>query len=240
MQGWQWTFYDPDGFCSAKSMTLAVVTNRLAFEGHSAPKQAILELLCGGKIAAHCSYIWKKYQGGDTFRLEGNFAPVSRTQWQMLSASLQEESRQIREGEWQSHRVCLEKLCISDVERVEWSPASDRFSYAIIPPETSVNDANYSEELFSAWDITLYPLLPPGTGLIEEEAKAPDSDDDLRNPPLSAAELNRWWASKANVREHLSKDELLALVRARYPDNHISRDTIRELAGPRKKGPKRI
>ncbi|WP_430417029.1 hypothetical protein [Parasphingorhabdus sp.] len=57
-------------------------------------------------------------------------------------------------------------------------------------------------------------------------------------PELSDADLNKWWQSKSIIRDSLTKDELLALVRAKFPDNHISRERVREPIGPRKQGPK--
>lgn len=56
--------------------------------------------------------------------------------------------------------------------------------------------------------------------------------------PLSQSNLDLWWNKKAAVRESLSEAELLALVRGAHPNNFISRDRIRELMGPRKRGPK--
>lgn len=55
-------------------------------------------------------------------------------------------------------------------------------------------------------------------------------------PPLPAAELERWWRSMAKTRDNLSQDQLLVLIRAKYPENHIARDRIRELASDRKRG----
>lgn len=57
-------------------------------------------------------------------------------------------------------------------------------------------------------------------------------------PPLSQANLAAWWDKKGSVREALSEAELLTLVREAHPNNFISRDRVRELIGPRKRGPK--
>lgn len=57
-------------------------------------------------------------------------------------------------------------------------------------------------------------------------------------PPLSQANLEIWWNKKIAIREALSEAELLALVREAHPNNFISRDRVRELMGPRKRGPK--
>jgi hypothetical protein len=65
----------------------------------------------------------------------------------------------------------------------------------------------------------------------------PDNPDSAKSP-LSQAELERWWHKKEAVRDALSEAELMALARAAHPDHFISRDRIRELMGPRKRGPK--
>lgn len=57
-------------------------------------------------------------------------------------------------------------------------------------------------------------------------------------PPLSEADLQRWWSKHSRVRDGLTQDELLVLIRAVHPENYISRDRIRALAGERKRGPK--
>lgn len=68
-------------------------------------------------------------------------------------------------------------------------------------------------------------------------AALPESADADR-PPLSESELRKWWDKRATVRDSLSQDDLLTLVRAAYPDKQISRDRIRILTGERKRGPK--
>jgi hypothetical protein len=57
-------------------------------------------------------------------------------------------------------------------------------------------------------------------------------------PDLSNAELERWWASMAGAREALTQDQLLLLIRDKYPDNFIARDRIRDLSSGRKPGKK--
>ncbi len=71
-----------------------------------------------------------------------------------------------------------------------------------------------------------------------EPANPLETSADKNLPPLSDADLKQWWQSKANVRDSLTKDELLTLVRAKFPGNQISRDRVRDLIGPRKQGPK--
>lgn len=57
-------------------------------------------------------------------------------------------------------------------------------------------------------------------------------------PPLSEADLQKWWTKRAAIRDSLTQDELLALIRSAYPDKRVSRDRIRALTGERKRGPK--
>jgi hypothetical protein len=71
---------------------------------------------------------------------------------------------------------------------------------------------------------------------VEMASNASDASKPLK-PPLPNSDLQTWWKSKAAIRDSLSQDELLALVKAKFPDNHISRDRIRALTGSRKRGP---
>ncbi|WP_156363623.1 hypothetical protein [Sphingomonas sp. Leaf357] len=57
-------------------------------------------------------------------------------------------------------------------------------------------------------------------------------------PPLADAVLKEWWEKRSKVRDLLSEADLVALVRSNYPENHVSRDRMRQLMGPRKTGPK--
>lgn len=59
-----------------------------------------------------------------------------------------------------------------------------------------------------------------------------------KKPDLSGADLNKWWESMASSREQLSQEQLITLVRAKYPENCVARDRIRELSRGRKRGPK--
>lgn len=245
MREWRWIRYDPDGVPSASPMSLREAVNRLALEGHASPKRALLDLFCNNKIAALASYRWRKFQKHDYFQLEGSFTQIGVSQWRALAAALQEIEQNLQESSWPFTTVDLEKLELSDCEIADWQPEHDRFSYAFCPPETPVFDPSYFEEFYSAWDVTILPLKMPGrygeivSTIPDGDQGAPD-DPSSQKSPLSDAELDRWWESRAKVRDHLTKDELLTLVRAKYPDRHISRDRIRDLAGPRKTGPKTV
>ena len=66
----------------------------------------------------------------------------------------------------------------------------------------------------------------------------PHAEAVVKKPNLSAAELNKWWESMAASREQLSQEQLITLVRAKYPENYVARDRVRELSGGRKRGRK--
>ena len=61
-----------------------------------------------------------------------------------------------------------------------------------------------------------------------------------RPTPLSQSDLKKWWQSIAHVREFISEEQLLSKGRDNFPQHFISRDRLRELMGPRKRGPKPI
>lgn len=79
---------------------------------------------------------------------------------------------------------------------------------------------------------------------LEAGGAAPDQSSDANQlptkPRLPDANLNEWWDKKAAVRDGLAIDELLAIARTKFPNNHVSRDRIRDLARGRKRGPKPI
>jgi len=62
--------------------------------------------------------------------------------------------------------------------------------------------------------------------------------DNKRAPPLSDAQLARWWEGLATVRDAMSEPKLLRDVRERFPDSFIARERIRALTNGRKRGPK--
>lgn len=56
--------------------------------------------------------------------------------------------------------------------------------------------------------------------------------------PIAEAKLLRWWEStKANCHSLPEKD-ILAAAKAAFPKNMVSRQRVRDLIGPRKRGPK--
>ena len=238
LRGWLWGYYDPDGCWHGRSISLAEVLSRLAFQGHNRPTIAILRLLCEGKITAICNYRWLKYQHSVRYEISEHMDYLDKSKWQTLALMLEDEQQMLDAGEWGGSTTDLSKLELKDCQTVEWEPSFNRCAYAACPPDTSTFDPTYYEEFFSADEIEI--------ARVSEEPKEADFDaEDIEerrpvdhNPPLSQAELTKWWESKADVRDLLSKDELLVLVRAKYPEKAISRDRVRDLVGTRKRGPK--
>lgn len=70
--------------------------------------------------------------------------------------------------------------------------------------------------------------------------EATETDESITRPALSGADLTKWWEGMAASRDLLTQDQLLTLLRAKFPDKHIARDRIRDLSGGRKPGPKGI
>ena len=73
------------------------------------------------------------------------------------------------------------------------------------------------------------------------EAKPPQPTKTAHGlPPLSQAKLEQWWAKQNDSLRHDSQVRIINAARDAFPENHIARDRIRELIGPRKRGPKPI
>lgn len=245
LKDWQWERYDPDGCLLSNSLVLADVVNRLAFYGLERPSGAVLKLLCEGRLDAICSYRWLKFEHFQRYEVSEYMKFLDRSKWLALAAMLDEEGRVLPANEWGDLIVDLEKLELKDCIVSEWEPSLNRFSYASCPPDTKTFDPNYFEEWCTARDIE---ITLAGSEIADARYKNSVGDiediesDELESPKrqLAQSELLKWWSSKADVRDLLTKDELLALVRAKYPDNIISRDRVRDLAGARKRGPKQF
>lgn len=246
LSGWQWGYYDPDSCWHSRSITLSDVLNRLAFQGHEEPASAVLTLLCDGKIIGICNYHWLKYQRSTRYQFSEQMNKLSQSKWQTLAQMLQEELRMLEAGEWGSPLIDLPKLEMNGCQMVEWEPSFNRCAYAACPPDVTVFDPSYYEESLSAWEIEIMlrsELPNDADTYANPQLEIEDnqtSEAGAVMPPISQSELAKWWESKSDVRDYLSQEELLTLVRAKYPDKAISRDRVRELIGTRKRGPKPI
>jgi len=243
LKEWRWGFIDPDGFRTSQSVELQHAFNRLAFCGCDDPAKAILALLCDGRLIALSDYQWLYFRNYTRFALSGSKEEIDRTKWQKLERYLGEIEWGGEEDDWAQQTVNLDELEVQNEPTAEWRPDYNRCSFAAYSPDTESYLASYYEEWFSATGIEI--ILSS-----DEMAKVMEADLEGENeasntlaevetlPPLSEAELQKWWADKSKVRESLTKEELLTLVRAKFPDNHISRERVRDLAGARKRGPK--
>jgi len=244
MTKWKWVWIYPDGDQIPASQDLDDVSNRLALEGVDDPKSVLLELLCAERLSATGDFRWQKYRRGEFFRLEKYQSQIHVNQWRTLFSAIVEVDRMLSAHEWPWTKVDLEQLQLSDCDMADWKPSEKRFAYALCPPETQLTESDYFEEQFSAWDVSIDPMVRwDGSGWemsasIEVSESEGQPEHHTHKPRLSDAELNRWWEGKLLVREHLTQEELLTLARLKYPDHHISRERIRELGGPRKTGPK--
>lgn len=244
LKRWHWGRIDPDGSRMFISIMLDVTVNRLAFAEHDDPSNAILELLCDGKLIATCNYQWLKFSHLQTFRSSGETERIDPAKWKKLARMLSEARGR---GEGDSSEVVkldLIKLEIEGCEPAEWCPKDNRCSFASRSTDSQPNQESYFEEWFTATNIQvalssslLTELYQPEETSDTEELIASDSTEN--KPALSESELKKWWTSKARVHELLSQEELVVLISAKYPDHFISRKRIRTLTGPRKRGPKR-
>ncbi len=155
MRRWRWLTCDPDGYPLTHTIELNEAINRLAMEGQPKPHSAILNLLCLGDLVAVGDYSWKKYQWGNYFQHEDYSAELHANQWQTLYNLIEDEQRELEGHGWPFASVELEKLGMKDCSKYEWSFNDNRFTTALLPPETSVSDSLYFEEWFSAWSIEI-------------------------------------------------------------------------------------
>lgn len=139
--------------------------------------------------------------------------------------------------------VDLPELGLEKCEAAEWKPQYNRCSFASVSNGLKSYEDGYFEEWFSATNIEICLSLANQRDLesigFDKVAvvEAPRAKSDNR-PSLSDADLQKWWQGKEKAREHLTQEELLTLARSSFPKNQISRERVRDLAGPRKRGPK--
>ncbi|MBB5716608.1 hypothetical protein [Sphingomonas aerophila] len=115
---------------------------------------------------------------------------------------------------------------------LEEQPAKAPSTGSTFPAEGS-----FDEYPPPAWHTALFTRdgepLPPST-------KGSPAPPQRKASPVSSAELERWWsARKSDPANHDATEEAdLIAARAAFPQNSISRERVRELRGPRKRGPK--
>lgn len=245
LKGWHWGHCDADGFQTHFTIPISDALNRLAFEEHADPASAILTLLGDGKLTASCDYEWSQFRNSQVFVSNGSNATIEPRKWQTLEDMLRAGRREGEGNEWAKGKVSLPELKLGSLKTVEWHPAEDRCSFAICSSNLRPDQDGYLEEHFTGRNIQLRLSSMVmeelhRSGKIGGSAKLRSKAVGQGMSSLSEADLLRWWKSKSNVQEKLSQDELLHLVRAKHPDKHVSRDRLRELIGPRKRGPKQF
>jgi len=245
LKGWHWGYVDPDGFRYSKTVELQHAHNRLAFCGCDDPAKAILALLCDGRLVAIGDYRWLYFRNYERFSFSGSKEEIDRGKWQKLTKHLGEIRWGGEEDDWEQITVCLDQLDLQNEPTAEWKPGYNRCSFASYSPDIESYLASYYEEWFSATGIEIILSSDEMAKVMEADLEGEDEASNTLAevetlPPLSEAELQKWWASKSKVRDSLTKDELLTLARAKFPDKHISRERVRDLAGARKRGPKGI
>lgn len=191
MRSWSWLRCDPDGFPFVPGMDLSSIVSRLAFDGVRRPQDAILELLCKGRLLARGSYRWRKYQDMGHYQQEGYSEVLAAKHWQTLADGIQ--SAKIGDGgSYRKITYKLPELALEDCLAFIWNYHGNGFSYANLTPDFASWDDEYLEEWFSAWDIEAWPSFleeqdAPG---ISDDSAATDASDTKRARGRSAA---KWW-----------------------------------------------
>jgi hypothetical protein len=187
MRDWKWLSSNPDGVTLHPGMDLGSVENRLAMAGLRKPKDAILTLLCRGDLASEGSYRWEKYQDCEQFHMEVVSDAIEQGHWQRL-AKLIEEDRN-RPGITIGKKLTLQlvELGLNDCLSHDWECSACRFSYAIVTDQLDPWHADYTEEWYSAWEISVWPAsLWPSPSADTPESKASGSITNKGGRPTSA------------------------------------------------------
>jgi hypothetical protein len=195
MRGWPWLRCDPDGVPFPPGMDLSSIISRLAFDDVRRPQDAILELLCKGRLVARGSYRWRKYQDMEHYQQEGYSERLAAKHWQTLADAIQ--SAKIGDGgSYREITYQLTELALEDCLAFVWDYHRDGFSYSNLTPDFETWDDDYLEEWFSAWDIEAWPSFL-------DEQDAPDVSDDIaatdasEPKPARGRSAAKWWPAFA-------------------------------------------
>lgn len=150
---------------------LSKAMNKLAFEGHADPVNALLHLLIDDQLIAEGSYLWRACRNGIYFSQQDyNIIPINR--WRSLRDGLAERDW-LTEG-----KITLPLLDLINVLPAELDWNSNCFSTARKNGNYELFD-NYSEEWFSVSDIRVYCPSAP-TLFPECDKSSPLEDDDCQ------------------------------------------------------------
>lgn len=238
MKRWNWDYINPISGHISHNIKLRDALGKLAFDGCTDPESALLQLFCDGSIEAIGDFYWLRYQQKKFYSLSGTQEPIKKEMWSKLR-NLREEAKQLYPDQNPDLLKCdLVQLAMQDISKANWGPHRDTFEYAVSMQDVPVYDIDYHEEFYRVQfiEFALAKTLPSP---VTDIAALPVGNENTKLLiPLSESNLRKWWDSKAKVRDDLSQDELLTIARFKFPDNHISRDRIRNLTGARKRGPK--
>jgi len=187
IRDWDWMDESDHGQPFMRSQELSQIINRLGFEGHTCPPDAVLKLLCSGELESSADFDWRKLHGSNDMRLQGARKCLKPMRWQALANLIELENEAVLRGDFALDKVELKNLSIEKCYPFDWSFANDRFNTAACSCDVAPWDAEYFEEWFSAWDIQVWPreLNPQGLA-----APAIEGTGEIRSGGRRAA---KWW-----------------------------------------------
>lgn len=186
LRAWEWPEPGLNGMPVHSSMTLNEVVNRLAMDGVRRPEQALLSLLCQGKLIARGNYRWRSYQDYEPFGNDAQYEVIKPKYWQRLAEVIQEvkhrpgvalnDVRGLDPTSSIENTLQLIELGVRDCPEYEWEYTTSRFSYAMVSGDVWGGD--YVEEWFSAWDIDVWPA----TTELKTTSGKPPGENNVAHP----------------------------------------------------------
>ena len=174
IDGWSWSWRDPDGAQHAFGVPITQAVNRLAMDGIPRPHDLVLHLLCNEKLIASGKFIWRKYEHGTTYSIDEYDVSIKPRHWQTLRSVIDDENAQLANGNWPLGMVDLEKLGFADCSTKRWDFQTDAMSYAVCPPDIGVYDQGYFEEYFSGYELEIRPVTQVPVGSISLDEPSTD------------------------------------------------------------------
>lgn len=115
----------------------------------------------------------------------------------------------------------------------EWDEEDDFFS---VPPQPSMPTEQKCE---TGVEFPVRSTSTPRDSTVRQGCVGL-AQKGSRHPQVSPAALKSWWATWSNdpTSTYASEKQILEAVKQAFPDNSVSRDRVRELRGPQKRGPK--
>ena len=157
MRGWDWQGITGEGETYLRFKQLSEVVNRLGFDGHPRPSEAVLELLCTGNLHSCGQIAWKKYQNGHRFELNEGWAIIQSSRWQQLSDLIEKNRESFSSKQAGLEPVQFECISSDRVAPFSWAFNQNHFRTAVTPDGLALFDEGYFEEEFSAWKIDIWP-----------------------------------------------------------------------------------